>query len=172
MLLLLAVLNNSTISVLVQFNLFLGNNREAPTFMQLPNLAANKHTYLNTYIEKSREYEKHVKNNEPLTRRMEISKDNLKILGSYLNKQGINTSKSLEKSMSSDKVYVDNLNISPKYLKNLNDFNIAETYRINEDRQLKFQKKSSKRFDCLTDQITEIKPGTMSVDKWSKFYEK
>ncbi len=42
----------------------------------------------------------------------------------------------------------------------------------NEDRELKFDKKSSKRFDCLTDQVIEIKPGAVNVDKWSRFYEK
>ena len=140
--------------------------------MQLPSLRNNTHTYLNTFIEKSIEYENNIKKNEKLTTMQELSKDSLKRLGSYVKKQGISTSKSLEKSVSSDKVFVQNLNISPKYLKNLNDFNISESYNINEDRQLKFEKKTSRRFDCLTDKTTELKPGTMSVDKWSKFYEK
>jgi hypothetical protein len=127
---------------------------------------------LNTFIEKSIELEKCIKNKQKLSKVEELSNDTIKRLGGYVHKQGFNTSKSLEKGSSKDKLYIENLNISPKYLKNLNDFNISESYNINEDRQLKFEKKSSKRFDCLTDQVIEIKPGAVNVDKWSRFYEK
>lgn len=150
----------------------IGNNREAPNYLQLPSLKDNHHTYLNTYIEKSIEVEKGIKNHQKLSKVEEISNDTLKRLSSYVHKQGFNTSKSLEKGSLREKVYMEKLNISPKYLKNLNDFNISESFKINEDRQIKFEKKSSKRFNCLTDQVTEIKPGILNVDKWSKFYEK
>ncbi len=126
---------------------------------------------MNTFIEKSIEFEKSIKNNQKLSKVEELSNDTLKRLGSYVHKQGFNSSKSLEKG-SKDKLYIENLNISPKYLKNLNDYDISESYNKNEDRELKFDKKSSKRFDCLTDQVIEIKPGAVNVDKWSRFYEK
>jgi hypothetical protein len=102
----------------------------------------------------------------------EISKDNLKKLGRFIHKQGNSVSHSIDKNSAPDKVFIEKLNISPKYLKNLNDFNISESFNVNEDRQIKFEKKVSKRFDCLTDKTQEIKPPNLTLDKWSKFYEK
>jgi len=148
-----------------------GNNRECPTFLQLPSLQDNKHTYLNTFIEQSREIERNIVNNAPMSRIEELSKDNIKKLNQHVHRHGINVSKSLDKSSSPDKIYFEKLNISPKYLKNLNDYKISENYNIDKERQLKLERKSLNMFDCLNDQLTEVKPDTLNVDKWSKFYE-
>jgi hypothetical protein len=167
-----AASNSLMIRGLVYIVTNLGNNREAPTYLQLPRLRDNTYTYLNTYIEKSREIEKNIKEKSNNLRTEELTEESLKKLNSYVEKQGINISKSLDRRTFQDKFYMEKLNISPKYLKNLNDFNIAESYQIDEDRQLKFDKKISKKFNCLTDKIMEINPGKYSTDKWSKFYEK
>ena len=103
---------------------------------------------MNTFIEKSIEIEKNIKDISPKVKTEELSKESLKKLNAYVHKQGV------------------------KYLKNLNDFNIAESYGIDEDRQLKYEKKSLARFNCLTDKTLDVNPGTYSIDKWSKFYEK
>jgi len=148
-----------------------GNNREAPFFMQLPSLKQNSNTYLNKFIEKSIEIEKNIHNNGQLTKTEEATKDNLKKLNMYVGRQGFSVGKSLDKALTQEKLSIEIMNISPKYLKNLNDYKISENYNVDQERQIKFEKKSSKRFNVLTDQLTEIKPGTLSVDKWSKFYE-
>lgn len=169
---LLAVLNNSMIKDSVSNYLTIGNNREAPSYMQLPSLQPNSKTYLNTFIEKSLEIENKIKNHESIVKSEELSTENLRKLGRFVHKPGNSLSKSIDKNTSPERVFYEKLNISPKYLKNLNDYNISESFAVNTDRQIQFEKKVSKRFDCLTDQIKEIKPPTLSVDKWSKFYEK
>ena len=127
---------------------------------------------MNTFIEKSIEIEKNIKDISPKVKTEELSKESLKKLNAYVHKQGVNIRNSLDKRSFQEKFYTEKLNISPKYLKNLNDFNIAESYGIDEDRQLKYEKKSLERFNCLTDKTLDVNPGTYSIDKWSKFYEK
>jgi len=101
----------------------------------------------------------------------EISHDNLKKLHKYLGRHGLNISKSIDLNVAPSKIFMEKLDISPKYLRNLNDYNIAENFKVDEGRQIKFERKTSKVFDCLVDKQVDVKPETLSVSKWSKFHE-
>lgn len=61
---------------------------------------------------------------------------------------------------------------SSTYLMNINDYNIKESYKVNEDRLLKYNKKNIEDYNCIVGKKVSLTPPKYSVDKWPLFYEK
>jgi hypothetical protein len=61
---------------------------------------------------------------------------------------------------------------SAPYLNNINEYSIKESYRVNEDRILKYNKKNIVDYNCIIGQKVSVSPPKFSVDKWPLFYEK
>jgi hypothetical protein len=61
---------------------------------------------------------------------------------------------------------------SSSYLMNINDYNIKENDKVNEDRILKYNKKKVEEYNCIVGKRVSLSPPKFSVDKWPLFYEK
>jgi len=91
----------------------------------------------------------------------------------YLNHNKINKDLSSYKSFDSQdipkKKYYDN---PATYLSNINEYSIKESYKINQDRILNYDKKSVMDYNCVNGQNQSMQPPKFAIDKWPLFYEK
>jgi hypothetical protein len=58
------------------------------------------------------------------------------------------------------------------YLHNINEYNIKETYKANEDRMIQLPLRHKESFNCVNNQDVSYSPSHVKVDKWPVFYEK
>jgi hypothetical protein len=61
---------------------------------------------------------------------------------------------------------------SATYLNNINEYDIKESYNVNEERIHKFNKKNIEDYNCVIGKKVPMSPPKYAVDKWPLFYEK
>lgn len=64
------------------------------------------------------------------------------------------------------------VSISPVYLNNINEYNIKESFNVDDNRLIKYTSKPKEEYNCILDRIIKHKPTEMKADKWPLFYEK
>jgi len=79
-------------------------------------------------------------------------------------------------SQSIKSIFRQNLNKdyydSAAYLNNINEYDIKESYNVNEERIHKYNKKNIEDFNCVIGKKVSVTPPKYAVDKWPLFYEK
>ena len=64
-------------------------------------------------------------------------------------------------------------NDQSSYLKNVNEYNIRETYKIDQNRIITLKRRAQNDYNCVVDRnINFSPPGEINLEKWPLFYEK
>lgn len=138
----------------------------------------NRFTYENPYLEPLRKKEKEkdkspdeikeyldniITNLKPHTNRISQKlKQQMTVLnemGETVQSQSLRRNFSFQKNMSS-------------YLNNLNDYQINEFSKYNEEKFLKFNRKTMEAYNPIIDQSNEMQLPKITIEKWTNFYEK
>lgn len=158
-----------------------GNNKESPNYMQISKIYNNSFIKNNIYYKD--EITDKIKKNSHIRLQLPVLVEGL---GRFVSKPNIKLGKALNKAQNYDDnidyTVTDNKNIPivyPKitnkessYLKNINEFNIRESYGVDQSRIIKFNTKPLEDYNCVADRKLSMAPVDVKIEKWPVFYEK
>ena len=151
-----------------------GNNRESPTYFKIDKIFENDLTYKNPYLERNE------------TNNNLVANDFQKKLNFYTPKQIHKLSNKLNPLHENENSITDNYHnkdkrdnpnlILPKIesagLKNMNENEIRENYKVNDNRIIKYNYKPTEDYNIVLHRKVQFSPQQIEIDKWPLFYEK
>lgn len=162
-----------------------GNNRQSPNFLRVNNVFENQLSYSNPYLDsKKMMIHPHVNSNSSskfLPKQNFILKKHLESHSDKYVSSSLNPITNMNTKMNNSSINPNliRLNLPPiadaydsSYLKNVNDYNISENYKVNEGRLVKFSKKPVEDYNCITSKVMKFRPTHIECDNEPAFYEK